>query len=98
MTAWLERKACRPEHADLFFGDERAMAAALALCRSCDAVAECRADAIAHGDIVDGHTTQGQVVGGCAPPAAKSRAKGTPKRCELPTCREWFVKIGRAHV
>lgn len=74
MTAWLERKSCRPEHADLFFGDERAMAAALALCRSCEALAECRADAIAHGDIVDGHTTHGQVVGGCGPKRKKNGA------------------------
>jgi hypothetical protein len=71
--AWIERKACRPEHSALFFpagsGSEAPdYGPALALCRGCEVQEACRAEAERSGDIgPDGYTNHGQVVGGCAP-------------------------------
>lgn len=74
---WLLNAACRAPGVDpeWFFGGEEAAALALAVCRQCPTQQPCRADAIAHGDIVDGHTTHGQVVGGCGPKRGKSSAR-----------------------
>ena len=93
---WMDAKACRPEHAGLFFGDSDAMARALSICRGCEALQACRADAEYHGDVVEGHTTHGQVVGGCAPPVVARPSRAVPLRrlCALPACREWFIAAG----
>lgn len=97
---WLERKACRPEHAALFFpagytydGGRVDYAPALSICGRCgrcEALAECRADAIAHGDIVGGHTMHGQVVGGCAP-KARAKVDKPMRQCSLDGCGRWFT-------
>ena len=91
---WLERKACRPEQAALFFpgggeaprGQGIDYGPALAICAQCPVVGPCRADAESHGDIVDGHTTHGQVVGGCAPPDRPRRASGQRYWSKLEPC------------
>lgn len=92
---WLEHKSCRPEHAGLFFPAGHTYdagrvdyAPALAICGECPVRAECRADAIAHGDIVDGHTTHGQVVGGCAP----AKVERPMFQCVREGCVAWFAK------
>ena len=93
---WMDAKACRPEHADLFFGGAEEQVRALAICSTCPVLDQCRADAEYHGDVVEGYTTHGQVVGGCAPPVVARPSRAVPLRrlCALPACREWFVATG----
>lgn len=62
---WADAAACVGHPTALFYGPYPD--AALAICSICPVVGPCRVDAEAHGDIVDGYTTHGQVVGGCGP-------------------------------
>lgn len=87
---WQDDRACRGEDTDLFFGDKEERDRALAICGRCSVRPECRADAIAHGDIVGGFTTHGQVVGGCGPYKAP---KGVTEPMMLPCLRDECMRM-----
>ena len=104
MTAtpdWFDRKACTSADAGLFWPAGIGSTApdfgpALSICARCPVMAECRADAIAHGDIVDGYATHGQVVGGCAPKPKRPGARpAVMLPCSLEGCVRLFPSRGR---
>ena len=69
---WMKAAACRGQDPATFFpvpqvGVSPDYGPALAVCSTCTVVGSCRAWAEHCGDIADGHTVHGQVVGGCRP-------------------------------
>jgi hypothetical protein len=67
--AWQKSAACRGQGSDIFFGSGRGAASrAMALCEGCPVAAECRAAAVATGEVgVWGGTTAQQRRDGVAP-------------------------------
>ena len=97
---WMKAAACRDHPPALFFpvpqvGVSPDYGPALAVCNGCTVVGSCRAWAEHCGDIADGHTVHGQVVGGCRPPAnQRVRTQRLPRMCALPSCRQRFMPSG----
>jgi len=103
---WTAQSVCK-DWPDLFFAPERQLGyngpawspePALALCRVCPVLTECRAYAIGHGDIdADGVAVHG-VIGGAAPRVKDNGyrpAVPTMKRCQVESCRRLFMGHAR---